>query len=333
MTKIHWKTATSADFNTAVDWSTGTVPGAGDDAILDASGKTAYTVTASTSETVASIQTASTATLSITGGTFSASTGTGSGGNAGTILVGNNTIFSVGGALANSGAINLNSGGNTTELFLSANTTLSGAGHVTLSDNGQNFIFGVAAATKLTNVDNTISGAGQLGNGQMTLINQASGVVDATGANALVLNTGSQIVTNAGLFEATGAGGLTISGTTVDDSTGGSILAANGSVVNLAGAHIIGGTLKTAGTGVIQTAPNDRGSLIDGVSFAVSNTGALNVTNNAWLTLQGTINNTGVISMLSGGNDTRLIVGAKNATISGGAVVLSDNSQNLITGT
>ena len=333
MSKIHWSTQVSADFNTAADWSTNTVPGAADDAILDASGKSAYTVTASTSETVHSIQTASTATLSITGGTFTASAGTGSGANAGTILIGNNTIFSVGGALNNSGAINLNSGGNTTELFLNANTTLSGAGKVTLGDNPNNFIFGTAAATKLTNVDNTLSGAGQLGNGQMTLVNQAAGVINATGANALILNTGAQTVTNAGLLEASGAGGLTISGTTVDDSTGGVIQANTGSAVNLLGADIIGGTLKTSGTGVIETAANNRTSVIDGTSFAVANTGALNITNNAFLTVEGAINNTGVISLLSAGNTTELVIGADTTLSGAGKVTLSDNPNNFIFGT
>ena len=40
----------------------------------------------------------------------------------------------------------------------------------------------------LTNVDNTISGAGQIGAGQMTLINE--GTIIATGTNALVIDTG-----------------------------------------------------------------------------------------------------------------------------------------------
>ena len=62
MTQIHWKSAVSADFNTAADWSTGNVPGAADDAILDATGG-AFTVSTSTAETVNSIQTAANATL------------------------------------------------------------------------------------------------------------------------------------------------------------------------------------------------------------------------------------------------------------------------------
>ena len=107
MTQIHWKNAVNADFNTAADWSTGTVPGAADDAILDAKGA-AFTVTASTSETVNSIQLAKNATLSITAGVFTAANGTGAGVNAGLIAVGDRTGLTLGGSIANSGSITLN---------------------------------------------------------------------------------------------------------------------------------------------------------------------------------------------------------------------------------
>ena len=60
-----------------------------------------------------------------------------------------------------------------------------------------------------TNVDNVISGAGQLGGGSLTLIN--GGTIIANGANALVIDTGANDVTNNGTVEATGSGGLTSS--------------------------------------------------------------------------------------------------------------------------
>jgi hypothetical protein len=54
-----------------------------------------------------------------------------------------------------------------------------------------------------TNVDNIIAGAGQLGEGQMTLVN--GGTIDASGINALVLDTESNVISNSGTPEATGA--------------------------------------------------------------------------------------------------------------------------------
>jgi hypothetical protein len=51
MTQIFWKTAINGNFATASDWSTGTVPGPGDDAVINAAGT--YKVTSSVNETVA----------------------------------------------------------------------------------------------------------------------------------------------------------------------------------------------------------------------------------------------------------------------------------------
>ena len=60
----------------------------------------------------------------------------------------------------------------------------------------------------LTNVDNIISGAGQLGGGSLTLDNQ--GLIDADGANALVIDTGANAIVNTGTLMASGAGGLVL---------------------------------------------------------------------------------------------------------------------------
>ena len=81
--------------------------------------------------------------------------------------------------------------------------TLQGGGEVTLSDDAGNVIAGTMSSVTLTNVDNTISGAGQLGNGQMMLINE--GTIVATGNNALVIDTGANAVVNSGTLEATGS--------------------------------------------------------------------------------------------------------------------------------
>ena len=333
MANIDWAHDVSGSFQTGPSWVGQTVPGASDNAILDAAGGADYTATSSIDQAVNSIQLVSTATLSIVAGNFTATAGTGAGANAGTILIGDNTSLSVGGVLDNSGLISLVSGGDTTELFLTANTTLDGGGAVTLGDNANNAVLGDAAAVTLTNVNDTISGGGSLGDGQMTLVNDTGGVIDATGTNnALILDTTGETATNTGLLEATGVAGLTIDGTEVKNGTLGTILATAGSVVNLAGSDIVGGTLETEGTGVTETAANDRGSVIDGRASTVDNTGALDVTNNAYLTIEGTIDDTGAIGVDSVGNDTRLVIGA-NASLTGdGAVTLTDNSNNSVIG-
>src|SRR5262249_16541312 len=85
---------------------------------------------------------------------------------------------------------------------------LSGGGQVATSDNASNVIFGGDASAVLDNVDTTISGAGQLGQGQLTLHNE--GTIAATGTNALVIDTGANAILNTGTLRANGAGGMVV---------------------------------------------------------------------------------------------------------------------------
>src|SRR4029079_13663044 len=84
--------------------------------------------------------------------------------------------------------------------------TLTGGGEVVLSDDSGNVIFGGTEYAKLINVDNTISGAGQITG--LTLRNE--GIIRATGSNALTINTGSNAVMNYGTLVAVAAGGMII---------------------------------------------------------------------------------------------------------------------------
>jgi hypothetical protein len=74
MATIHW-IAGSGNWTTASNWSTDTVPGSSDDAVLDAPGT--YTVTVSSDETINSLSGTATATIDITGGTFTVTDFTG----------------------------------------------------------------------------------------------------------------------------------------------------------------------------------------------------------------------------------------------------------------
>ncbi|AZE09767.1 T1SS secreted agglutinin RTX [Pseudomonas chlororaphis subsp. aureofaciens] len=129
--------------------------------------------------------------------------------NSGTLTISDGAIMPFGGGLHNSGTIELGSAGNETSLeILFRGATLTGGGQVLLSDNAQNVIFGGSADTVLTNVDNRISGAGQLGAGQMILAN--AGLILASGMNSLVLDTGTHTISNSGVLESTGTGGMTV---------------------------------------------------------------------------------------------------------------------------
>ena len=102
------------------------------------------------------------------------------------LSVNNNISLTVGGTtITNSnhtgtGGITLNSVGNFTDLIIGgAAVTLTGGGIVTLGNNGANRIYGSLGTNVLTNANNTIQGSGNVGSGQMGLVNQAAGIINA----------------------------------------------------------------------------------------------------------------------------------------------------------
>ena len=142
MANIHWTTGVDGFFQNPLSWSTGTVPGAGDNAVIDAPG--AYTVVCKSgvlglllggTQTVGGIQTSSNANLQITGDidvldllggdtTFQALNGTGGGANAGVItvqdavfvvpvlniLLGGSAKLEFGGTFNNTGSVQVGAG-------------------------------------------------------------------------------------------------------------------------------------------------------------------------------------------------------------------------------
>jgi hypothetical protein len=183
--------------------------------------------------------------------------------NSGTMVVSDGALLPISGIVDNSGDIQLGSTGNETDLELVQHgVTLQGGGTLTLSDNAGNVIFGSDADVTLTNVDNTISGAGQLGDGQMTLVNEAS--IIATGSNALVIDTGANTIVNSGTLEATGSGGLVVHSGVASDG----VLWANGGNVTLDGDVSGSGSARISGTASLEIggAFNERIVFDDGAA-------------------------------------------------------------------
>ncbi|MDQ2860916.1 MAG: hypothetical protein M3T55_09360, partial [Pseudomonadota bacterium] len=169
-----------------------------------------------------------------------------------TVSVSDGTALTMQGQVVNSGRILVNAASALTHLTVgSAGLTLSGGGTVSLSNNALNHFSGVTATATLTNVDNTITGAGQLGDKSMILVNQAKGTIDANGSVALIINTGTATIANAGTIEATGSGGATIvsvvANTGVLEAAGG-VLTADGAVSGSGTAVIAAGTADFAST-------------------------------------------------------------------------------------
>jgi VCBS repeat-containing protein len=150
--------------------------------------------------------------------------------NTATLTIGDGAVQVLGGQVVNTGTIALGSTGDPTALDVAANgMTLTGGGSLILSDSSSNAIHEQAPGAVLTNIDNTISGAGQIGDGSLALIND--GTINATGANALVLDTTSLV--NNGRIMATGAGGLRLTGSVTGS---GLVLLFGSSTIEVSGA-------------------------------------------------------------------------------------------------
>jgi Ca2+-binding RTX toxin-like protein len=208
--------------------------------------------------------------------------------NVGNIVLGDDAMLPLSGTINNTGTIALSSTGHETDLQLIGHgMTLEGGGQVLLSDSSQNFISGTDPSVTLTNVDNTISGAGHLGNGQLTLINE--GTIDANGTHPLIVDTGANPITNSGTLEATGSGGLIIDSDVVNSGT----IWANEGNVAIHGDVSGHGSATISGNATLEFAGADSGS----VSFQ-SSTGTLQLDHSSSFT--GTITGFGGDGTLAG---------------------------------
>jgi fibronectin-binding autotransporter adhesin len=287
----------------------------------------------------------------ITGGTLTTNTGgsiqgTGTATLSGVTLssgssyqVDNTTTTIVNGTITNNGTITLAAAGNNnpTELQLSANTTLNGTGRVTMTasgGSGTDLIFGAAGSDVLTN-NQTIQGSGNIGDGQMTLVNSATGIIDAnngSGSAPLIIQT-SGGTTNTGILEATNSSALVLNGASGGNftNTNGTIEAlGNGAAVELEnGVTITNGTLTSTGTGVIESLNSAK---LSGVTLSTGSNYLVANTTNTTLVSKLTNNGTFTLDAVGNNSPTELLISG-NVNLSGrGAVVMTNSANNLILG-
>jgi len=236
------------------------------------------------------------------------------------------------GTITNKNNFQVNGGnGTNTQIFIdSANVMLQGGGTLTLSSltgGGQAFIDQAAGGLTLTNVDNTIQGAGIIGNNGLTLVNQTGGIINANstgGPQITTLTVQGASVTNTGLMEATNSGVLNINGVVVNNAGGNITANGAGASVQLYGSTVIqGGTLTNNGGAFFGT-PAGNVAVLDG------STGAGPITINGTYTsdlgsdtyLLGTINNKNNFQV-NGGNGTNsvLLIDSNNVMLKGGGTL------------
>jgi filamentous hemagglutinin len=251
-----------------------------------------------------------------------------------TLYVTDSDNFPGAGGVANSGAITINDGA----FVYTSQGTLSGGGAVVLGQEGSLENQG----GPLVNVDNTIEGDGSVvaavnNSGSLGFTNE--GTINANVPYTSTANNMLSIIANAsgdsgdgyntGTIEATNGGVLLIAGTW--QNAGGTISAQNQSTVTFAnGASIYGGTLMSQGSGTVAIDGGNTNVLFSGLTTSAN----VEVADFNNLTLDGSINNTGTIT-LSGNSSygAYLLVSDAGATLSGGGtIILGGNGNNVVSG-
>ena len=246
----------------------------------------------------------------------------------GTVSVSDGTALTLKSTITNNGVIALASSGDATDLVVAGTVALKGTGVVTMSDNADNAVVSNGTSATFQNFE-TIAGAGTIGDSTLTLYNEAGGTIDASDGDALAIATGTRTVTNGGLIEATGAGGLTIANLLTNSGTlaasGGNLTVSN-QVSGTGVATIANGTLtfgnKVAATQAVSFAADTTGTLALGLaqSFAGTVAGftgsdAIDLTNFAF---SGTPSITSVSAITlgsSGGVAVKIKDGSLTATV------------------
>jgi hypothetical protein len=255
--------------------------------------------------------------------------------NAGNLTIGAGATFNVTnpGTATNTGTIDVGDtvGGGTFKI--NGNTTLTGTtGKVILSNFAGNVIGGTGT---LTNVKNTISGSGNIGNGTMGLNNQ--GTIDADQSTPLIIQAAGT-ASNSLTEEATLGATLQLDAGNYTQTAAGNILATETgnalSEVNLeSGVSITGGKLTITGTtATINLVGTNPTLSLSGVT--ISGTGKLVLPDGSTTTLLGTNTNTSTIDLNSTGDVTTLKIGATTVNLNGtGKLILATNGDDIITGT
>ena len=301
---FHWINASGGDFALAANWDSNQVPSTGDDAAIGVPGT--YTVTSAIDETVNSLTTISTATLDITGGTFTIENGTGTGSNAGLIEVDVSGTLALNGGTFTGGTITDNGLVESTASATLDGVGVSGAGSIdvgttttgvilTLDDGtgiaSSKLIFGDSSDTvDVESGGATLDGVSVSGGGSIDVGTTTTGVIltldDGTTVSGGKLTIGSAGVLDIevgpqgqggangpGNPDATLDGVKLINSGTIDVDP-----AASGAILMLDdGTTITGGALHIGGKGEVYVQDNGAsfGATLDGV--AVTNDGSLEI--------------------------------------------------------
>jgi len=242
-------------------------------------------------------------------------------------------LFIYGPSIVNQGTINIGDGNGLANWQSGSTTTISGRGTINMTTPNCGLAGASGVPTNvIVNADNSIHGQGNLGLGEIGIVNNS--LIDANVASGmLVLQSSGQGVTNTGTIQAqNGATLRLIAGfITIPFTNSGVIQASDGSTVNLSGYTYTGGTFRTMGTGVFIANSAILINMTNAANYHITGTGGDTTQ------LQGTITNNGTFfaqgALIIHGNVTLTGTGAVFAQgINGGArVIASDVGGGVLT--
>jgi hypothetical protein len=223
--------------------------------------------------------------------------------NNSTINLPYNNLLNVTGNLIDNGTIvdNSTSGGAVAAINFSGGT-LSGTGSIVLQQPGQNAEVNGPLTQAL---GHTIQGYGQI-NGPFV----NNGLVSGNVNTAAITLAGS--ITNNSVIQAIGGGGLTIAGTTVNQSTGGIINASTGTLFSLSNGNVSGGTILGAGIWTVAGV-----STLDNLT----NYGTFEIPYNNQLNITHTVTDNGLIVVNSTGGGAVATLNFSGGTINGSGTI------------
>ena len=301
---VNWAATSSGNWDVGSNWSTGQVPGPGDDVVINPSNALTVTIN-SGNQSVNSLESASNATLSLTGGSLAVAAGAEVDGG-----------FQVSGNVALAGTF---TGGSGSAAQLSSGTLTGGSGGATLDFPVLQWTGGNLGGTVANAGMLTVSGSAVLLAGTLT----NTGTIDVAGADTIYAAASGAMIDNqaGGTFDFQADGSLSTSGyggtafnnsgtlektagsgtTTVNfplDNTGGTVAITSAGTLNFSGGGTFSGTMTVSGTVNISygTFTAAAGSTISSPS---GGTGDLEVSGNGTLSLGGSLS-TNIVTIAGG---------------------------------
>jgi hypothetical protein len=210
-------------------------------------------------------------------------------------------------------------------LQISSAGALDGGGVISLATINDALSGINTSSVVLTNSTGTLRGSGQIGYSNLSVLNQANGIIQADVSGQLLYLNGSGTFTNNGLMRAQGGGTLILDGSSAGVfNNNATIRSENSSNVSILFSKLVGGTLDNTGSSGAITLNN--GTLRD-VTIAAGST----VTTGA--TASGSIENTLINRGTLAPTDPQGIFVASNTTLSGGGVIALASLNSVITNT